>query len=134
MHRFSLLLGALLAAPAAFGQASLTDSQTLQALLSEVRQLRQELQTNSANELRTQILFFRLQSQQTAVARASQRAEDARTKLAETQTTRKKAEAEAKDIQDRLEHIENMADRKEFEGMNRYYKDRLEELAAEEQQ
>ena len=49
-RRLSLLaLGCLLFATASFGQYAPSDSQTLQALLSEVRQLRQELR----QELRT---------------------------------------------------------------------------------
>jgi DNA repair exonuclease SbcCD ATPase subunit len=133
MYRFSLL-AVLLAAPAAFGQTSSTDSQTLQALLSEVRQLRQELETYSATTQRTQILFFRLQSQQAATARASGRADDARTKLSETQTARNKAETEAKGVHDSLEHTDNPVERKNLEDMAAYYKHRLGELADEEQQ
>lgn len=134
MYRLSLLIGFLLVAPASFAQASSTDSQTLQALLSEVRQLRQQLQTVSAASQRTQILFFRIQTQQTLVDRASQRAEDARARLAETQAARKKSEAQAKDVEDSLEHSDNAAQKKEFEGMAAYYKGRLGELADEEQQ
>jgi hypothetical protein len=133
MYRFSFL-AVLLVAPAAFGQTSSTDSQTLQALLSEVRQLRQELETYSATAQRTQILFFRLQNQQAATTRASERVDDARTKLTETQTARKKMEIEAKGVHDKLESNENAPERKDLEAMETYYKRRLEELAEEEQQ
>lgn len=84
--------------------------------------------------MRTQILFFRLQSQQAAVARALQRADDARAKLADTQTERKKLGTEAKDTQDRLEHADNALDRKNLEGVVQYFKRRSEELEEEEQQ
>jgi chromosome segregation ATPase len=134
MHRYSLLLGFLLLASTGFGQTSQTDSQTLQALLAEVRQLRQELQTQSTTAQRTQILFFRIQTEQAAVARASQRAEDARAKLAETQSARKKLESEAKGVHDRLENPDNAAERKDLEGMVTFYKRRSEELGEEEQQ
>lgn len=134
MSRASLLLGLLLVAPAAFGQTSPNDSQTLQALLSEVRQLRQQLQTLNAASQRTQILFFRIQTQQTLVERASQRAEDARAMLADTQSARKKSEAQAKDVQDSLERTDNAAQKREFEGMAAYYKGRIGELADQEQQ
>lgn len=134
MHCSSLFLGFLLVVPAAFGQTSSTDSQTLQALLGEVRQLRQELQSYSTAAQRTQILFFRIQTQQATAARASQRAEDARARLAETQNARKKADAEAKDVHDQLEHTDNAAQRKELEGMASYYKGRLQEFSEEEQQ
>ena len=134
MHRSSWPLGLLLVAPAVFGQTPSTDTQTLQALLSEVRQLKRELQTQSVTTQRTQILFFRLQTQQAAVARASERADNARAKLADTQTTRKKLETEAQGVGDRLEHTDNAAERKDLEGMSQYYKRRLEELGEVQQQ
>jgi chromosome segregation ATPase len=134
MHRWSLLVGLLLAAPAAFAQTPPTDSQTLQALLSEVRQLRQQFQSYSAATQRTQILFFRIQTQQALVERASQRTEEARNKLAETQNERKRAEAFAKSAQDRLEHPDPGDDRKGLENQAAFYKQRLEDLPGEEQQ
>lgn len=134
MHRPSLLLGLLLVAPRAFAQAPPSDSQTLQALLVEVRQLRQDLQTHSADAYRMQILFFRIQTQQSVVARVAQRADDARAELAETQAARKKAEGNANDIKDQLEHTDNPAQQKDLEGMGRYYKQRLQELNEEEEQ
>ena len=134
MRRSLFLLGFLLVASTALGQTPSTDSQTLQALLTEVRQLRQELQTNSAAGQRTQILFFRLQTQETAVARVSQRVDDARAKLAETQATRKNLEGEAKRAQDTLEHTDNAVERKSLEDMVRYLKRRSEALGEEEQQ
>src|SRR5258708_3648963 len=57
----------------AFGQAAASDSQTLQALLTEVRELRQDLRTSLARVQSGQILLSRLQAQQVAVARASKR-------------------------------------------------------------
>jgi len=62
---------------ACFGQTTPGDSQTLQALLSEVRQLRQDLQTTTIAAQRAQILLYRLQGQEAAVARASQRIDEA---------------------------------------------------------
>lgn len=134
MYRSSLFLGLLFVAPAALGQTTSTDSQALQALLSEVRQLRQDLQSYSVTAERTQILLFRLQLQQTVVVRISQRSDDADAKLRDVQTARKKAEAEAKGVHDSLEQSQNPADRKSFENMDAYYKGRLEALAEQEQQ
>lgn len=134
MHRSSLLLGFLLVIPVALGQTPSTDSQTLQALLSEVRQLRQQLQIYSATTQRTQILFFRIQEQRGAVERASQRAEDARNKLAGAQNERRNAEVAVKAARDRLEHPEPGDDRKGLESEAAFYKRRLEELPVDEQQ
>src|SRR5450432_1558504 len=66
MNRRSLLLalGYLLSSTACLGQSAPGDSQTLQALLSEVRQLRVELRTTTIAAQRSQILIFRLQAQE----------------------------------------------------------------------
>jgi hypothetical protein len=74
MHRATALLCLLLALPAgALCQSPATDSQTLQAILAEVRQLRDELRTTSAAAQRAQILVYRLQAQQAVVTRLSQK-------------------------------------------------------------
>lgn len=134
MHRSLLLLGLLLIAPAGFAQAPSSDSQTLQALLSELRQLRKELEAHSTALQRTQLLFFRLQAQQALVERASQRVEDARNRLAEIQNDRKRAEVVAKTAQERLDHPDPADDRKALENELAFYKQHLEELPGEEQQ
>src|SRR5216684_6457268 len=91
MHRSCLLiLGLLLIAAPVLGQSASTDSQTLQALLAEVRQLRHDLQTTTLAAQRAQILLYRLQGQEAIVARASQRLDDARARLAEVQSNRTK--------------------------------------------
>ena len=66
----------------AVGQTAPTDSQTLQAILSELRQLRHELQTTSAMAARAQIVLYRLQQENETVARATQRVSDARQRVA----------------------------------------------------
>ena len=50
----------------------------MQALVAEVRQLRKDLQASNGNALKAQILLSRLQFQEEAVARASERLNDAR--------------------------------------------------------
>src|SRR5580704_3769561 len=77
MNRSSLLtVSLLLFSAACFGQTSQTDSQTLQALLSEVRQLRQDMRVTIIAAQRTQVLIYRLQAQEAAVARESQRLDE----------------------------------------------------------
>jgi len=85
MHRlFLLALGFLLASTISVGQTAPTDSQTLQALLVAVRQLRKDLQTTTVASQRVQILLYRMQLQQSAVARAQSRLDDVNAKLAQT--------------------------------------------------
>lgn len=83
MHRSSplLLSFTLLLSPAfSFAQSSSTstDSQTLQQLLREVRQLRQDVRTITVASERAQILLSREQMQQTAVENAQKEVDGAK--------------------------------------------------------
>lgn len=71
------------------GQTTSSDSQTLQALLTEVRGLRKDLQVSLAGMQSAQILLSRLQLQEVAVTRASQHLDEAHSKLAELQVVLK---------------------------------------------
>ncbi len=136
MNRSSLsVLGLLLFSPACFGQSTPNDSQTLQALLSEVRQLRQDLQTTIIAAQRAQILLYRLQGQEAAVARASERLDEAREMLTGAQSERKHQAAEVKQHEDFISNTENSsAQRKEFENRLPEDKARLESFENLEQQ
>jgi chromosome segregation ATPase len=136
MKRSSLfVLALLLSSTACFGQNSPGDSQTLQALLSEVRQLRQDLQTTTIAAQRAQILIYRLQGQEAAVARASQRLDEAREKLARIQDERKHVATDVKQHEDFIGNTGNPpAERKEVEGVLAQFKTKLESLENEEQQ
>jgi chromosome segregation ATPase len=136
MNRSSLLaLGFLLLSTPCFAQSAPSDSQTLQALLSEVRQMRQDLRTWTIAAQRSQILIYRLQGQEAAVARASQRLDDARDKLAKIQDERKHVASDVKQHEDFISNTENPpAQRKEVEGVLPQVKARLESLENEEQQ
>jgi valyl-tRNA synthetase len=90
MHRSTALIVSLLVSFAvpALTQATSTDSQTLQAILAELRQLRHDLRTTSAMAARAQIALYRLQRENEAVARATQRVSDARQRVAQLQDAR----------------------------------------------
>ena len=83
-------------AKVASAQSTSSESQTLQALLSEVRELRHELQGSLTRMQSAQILLSRLQIQQMSVSRAWQHLDDARSKLAEIQAVEKSEAAEIK--------------------------------------
>jgi len=136
MNRSGLfVLGLLIFSPDCFGQSTPGDSQTLQALLSEVRQLRQDLQTTTIAGQRAQILIYRLQGQEAAVARASQHLDEARDKLARIQDERKHVAADVKRQEDFISNMENPAtQRKELEGVVARSKTRLDSLESQEQQ
>ena len=136
MHRSCLLiLGLLLIAAPVLGQSASTDSQTLQALLSEVRQLRHDLQTTTLAAQRAQILLYRLQGQEAIVARASQRLDDARARLTEIQAARVRLTSDIKQHEDFISHAENSpGERKQIEDLLPRLKTNLTSLESEEQQ
>ena len=80
---FLLILGGSCA-----GQPVPKDSQTLQAILAELRQLRQELRATNAMAARAQVALYRLQRQDEAVARARQRVDGIRSQLVKLETDR----------------------------------------------
>jgi len=137
MNRQLLFVLSLLLFPTAcLAQTTPNDSKTLQSLLLEVRQLRQDLQTTTIAGQRAQILIYRVQGQEAAVARASQRLDEFREKLARIQDERKHVAADVKRFEDSLSSSENPpTQRKEIEqGMLPHLKTRLESLENQEQQ
>jgi chromosome segregation ATPase len=136
MNRSSLFaLGILLFSMACFGQTTSGDSQTLQTILSEVRQLRQELQTTAIATQRAQILIYRLQGEEAAVARASQRLEEAREKVAVIRDQQEQVAANIKEYEDFIGNTDNPpTQRKQHEDLLPKFTARLESLKSEEQQ
>ena len=135
MHRFwFLLLGVLLTSPATFGQTSTTDAQTLQALLAEVRQLRQDLRAATATSQRVQIILHRLQGQEAAVARMERRVDDVRSSLTQVQFEMKRLAAEIKLREDTQSNTQNPAERRDVEEVLSRNKVELESLKSTEQQ
>lgn len=136
MARFCFLISVLfLGANGAFAQSASSDSQTLQALLAEVRQLRQDLQTTTVAAQRAHILLYRLQAEESAVTRATQRLDDARLKLSETQSNRRNMAAQIKHFEELQSHAENSsAERRNAEAALPQFKARFEALGDEEQQ
>jgi len=107
----------------------------LQALLVEVRQLRHDLQTTTIAAQRAQILLYRLQGQEAAVTRASQKVDDARARIAETQSNRTKLTSDIKRHEDFVSTTENSpAERKQVEESLIQLKGKLASLENEEQQ
>lgn len=128
-----LLLGLFVASISAFGQSTTTDSQTLQALLSEIRLLRRDLQTTTVASQRVQILMYRLQSQQAALARAQQRADEVHSRLNEAQAGVRHFTSEIERTETALNDTQNSNDRKQVEGMLAAAKRELELQKAAEQ-
>jgi chromosome segregation ATPase len=109
----------LFAASEGLCQTPVKEPATLQALLAEVHQLRQDIEAMTVASQRVQIALYALQMQDAAVARSAQRVDNARTKcqgeegnrqhtaseiqrLESSLTTGTLPESEAKAIQSRL--------------------------------
>ena len=80
---------AVFAAATAFGQATAKEPDTLQALLAEVRQLRQDIEAMTAVSQRVQILLYKLQTQDAAVTRSSARLNGVRARCSELENRRR---------------------------------------------
>ena len=72
------------------------NSQTLQALLREIRELRQDLRAATVASERAQILLTRMQAQQQAVTTAQKELDDARTQVLRVESRRNNIESEIK--------------------------------------
>ena len=95
-----LILGWIGMSACTFGQAAAADTHTLQALLSEVRALRQDLRVSLNRAQSMQILLARFQVQEGAVTRAADRLSDARQKLMDTQIHQKELGLEQKRLEE----------------------------------
>ncbi len=134
MRPSTLPLILLLFPVAAFGQTATNDSQTLQSLLAEVRQLRQDLRNANAAAQRAQILIYRLSAQETATAHVSQRLDDAKERLAQMDVERKRSTAQVKQYEDMRERIESPQERKQFDEVLSQLKGQIEASVLQEQE
>lgn len=133
----SIILCFLFLSASGLGQSTADESQGMPALVAEVRQLREDLQTSSGYALKAQVLLYRPQAQQAAVARASKHLNDARASLAKTQERRRAVGSSLKRNQEPIDNAETAEispmDRKQVQGESSRLKEELENLAAEEQ-
>lgn len=129
---FSLCL--LFVSASGLGQSTSSEPEGMQALVAEVRLLRMDLQATNGNALKAQILLQRLQLQETAVARVSERLSTARARLADMQRHRAEVAGTLKRFEETLENTDTSEDRKRFQAEISARKQELEAIAPEEQQ
>lgn len=117
-----------------FGQTASSDTQTLQALLSEVRALRQELRASLNRTQSMQILLARLQLQEGVVAKISDRANESRQKVTDTHVHQKELEMELKRLEDALSSVETPQQQADLQERIKRTKSELEVMASLAQQ
>ena len=131
---FSCLTALLAISACAFCQSASPDTQTLQALLSEVRALRQELLVSLNRTQSMQILLARFQVQEGVVTKALDRLNESRQKVSDTHLHQKELEIEAKRHEDALNNAENQREQADLQEGIKRAKSELEVLADVAQQ
>jgi len=124
----SVALVFLFFVPAAPCQKVDRQSEPLQALLSEIRQLRQDLQVAAIAARRAQIVIYRLHEQEMAVERATERLESAKPELAQIQVQHKYNAENLKRLEENKDRFENEQERKQYTDEMSNIKDREEAL------
>jgi len=135
MKRISFLPLILLLASTAFAQTNPNDPDTLKALLTEVRQLRQDLRTTTVAAQRAQILIYRAQAQESVVRRMQERVDDTRSKLGQIQSEQRNRAASIKRIEEKKSRSDTPAnEQKELEDALPQIKARFDADANKEQE
>jgi HAMP domain-containing protein len=124
----SVALVFLFFVPAAPCQKVDRESEPMQALLSEIRQLRQDLQVAAIAARRAQIVIYRLHEQEMAVERATERLENAKSELAQIQVQHKYNAENLKRLEENKDRFENEQERKQYTDEMSNIKDREEAL------
>jgi hypothetical protein len=104
----------LLLAPAGLAAQS-GDSATLQSILQELRQMRQDMLGMTVVAQRVQILLYRIQLQDDAAKKAEQHHTQTRLKLMGAQRARTDAENELRESEGKLSSLQNPAERTAIE-------------------
>ena len=98
------------------------------------RQLRKDLQATTVASQRVQIILYRLQLQEGAVARVQQRADEAHSKLAEARSSTRDRDAAKERVETALNETQNSAERKQLDKLLSDVKGQLESQKAAEQE
>jgi chromosome segregation ATPase len=136
MYRlFFLLIVLPVVSIPAMGQTKSNDSQTLQVLLSEVRQLRQDFEATVVVAHKMQVLLYRLQTKNTTVARVSRTVDDAHAEVDQLEKERANLAADIKQHEDFVSsNLNASGDRKVVEDALPGLKEKLASLDDQLQQ
>jgi hypothetical protein len=102
------------------------ESQTLQALLQEMRQLRQDLNGMTLVAQRVQILLYRIQLQDDVTKKVAQRYDQANAKDRDAERNRTEAVSGLKATEDKIAAVRDQNERDRLESLVRELKQRVE--------
>jgi hypothetical protein len=128
--RFTVYLVLALAEATAFAETGSEESK----MLSEVCQLRQDLQAAAATIQRVQIAMYRLQIEASQLDRATQRLEQARAACTGGQSQKKMTDWQIEQAEGRRRNAQSVSDRNAAEELLTQLRASAEQLASQEQQ
>jgi hypothetical protein len=129
-----LFLSLVSFAPSLPSQTVEPETRTMEAVLSELRQLRQDFQVAAVAARKAQIVIYRLHVQAAVVERAIERLENVRRGLIQMASQRKYLTDQIKRFEELRDHAENDQQRKQFEEILIGTKENLEASGPEEQE
>ena len=135
MRRASIFcMTMLLGTTASFGQTTTADSQLSQALLTEIRQFRQDLQTAAATIQRVQIVMHRVQTGAALLSRAGERLDNTRARCNFAKQRQKSVANQIEQAETLHRNSKDQAEQKSAEEALPQLKASVQELVSEEQQ
>ena len=132
-HGVFLFLLPVLTTATALAQSAPPDSPSLAALVSEIHQLRQDLQVTTVAAQRVQIALFRLQVQTTAVVRATARLDEVRSRISQSQAHHNEIAARMQQLEEKQRSSQEPNELKAMADVLPQLKAELEREAGEEQ-
>jgi predicted nuclease with TOPRIM domain len=129
-----LFLSLFFFAPFSPSQTVEPQTHTMEAVLSEIHQLRQDLQAAAMAARKAQIVIYRLHVQVAVVERATDRLENVKRELVQMASQRKYLTDQIKRFEELRDHAENGQQRKQFEDILTGTKENLEASGPEEQE
>ena len=109
------------------------DSQTLNAILQEIRQLRQDVTSMTLVAQRVQILLYRVQLQDNVVSKSAERHDMAKGSLEDAERNKAEVVGNIKQQEERLRNVQNPEERTQLENSIRELKGTLDMWTKEEQ-
>lgn len=130
----AVVVSFLLLSPVAFSQKSESDPQTMQAVLSGIRQLRHDLQTAAFAARRAQIVIYQLHEETAAAEQASEKLENTKTTLAPVHAQAEFQATQIKGLEEYRDSVANDQQRKQVDDSLTRRREQVDAWVAQEQE